>query len=222
MPDYECSGGGRHAEGSPKSGWLSQKQRPTLLSDNGPCFISGELQGWLKEHGLGHPRSKPYHPMTQGKIERLHRSLKNRIILEHYYLPIELERQINVFVTHYNERRYHESLDNLTPEDIWCRRGHSILKCRRNIFLFEVYPVNQSINYLKLYLRTIRKILYLTCQICSRFHATHSVKQRFENGGWRLAVEGRAVSALTPSRKCLRLTSPTLAGVGFFVCGLFA
>ncbi len=50
--------------------------RPRLLSDNGPCYISGQLATYLEAHGLPHTRSAPYHPMTQGKIERYHRSLK--------------------------------------------------------------------------------------------------------------------------------------------------
>jgi len=112
---------------------LAKKHRPKLLSDNGPCYISSELQDWLEAHGISHTRGKPYHPMTQGKIERWHRSLKNRILLEHYYLPSELERQINEFVTYYNAKRYHESLNNLTPEDVWQGRGQSILDRRRNI-----------------------------------------------------------------------------------------
>jgi len=112
---------------------LAKTQRPKLLSDNGPCYISSELQDWLKEHGLSHTRGKPYHPMTQGKIERWHRSLKNRILLENYYVPGELERKIDEFVTHYNARRYHESLNTLTSEDIWCGRGQSILDGRRTL-----------------------------------------------------------------------------------------
>jgi hypothetical protein len=111
-----------------KMAGLTKKQRPKLLSDNGPFYISAELQDWLKEHELSHTRGKPYHPMIQGKIERWHRSLKNRILLEHYYLPGDLEREIGKFVTHYNARRYHESLNNLTPEDVWCGRGQSILE----------------------------------------------------------------------------------------------
>jgi transposase-like protein len=116
-----------------KNAGLARKQRPRLLSDNGPCYISSELKGWLEDHNMDHTRGKPYHPMTQGKIERWHRSLKNRILLENYYLPEELERQINSFVTHYNTRRYHESLNNLTPEDVWLGRGQSILEQRRKI-----------------------------------------------------------------------------------------
>ncbi len=90
-------------------------------------------QDWLKEHGFSHTRGKPYHPMTQGKTERWHRSLKNRILLEHYYLPGELEQQIDKFVTYRNARRYHESLNYLTPEDVWGGRGQSILDARRTL-----------------------------------------------------------------------------------------
>jgi putative transposase len=73
--------------------------------------------------------------MTQGKIERWHRSLKNRILLEHYYyyLPDDLERAIGEFVTHYKEQRYHESLNNLTPADVWLGRGQAVLNHRHNI-----------------------------------------------------------------------------------------
>ena len=60
-------------------------------------------------------RGAPYHPQTQGKIERWHQTLKNRILLENCYLPGDLERQIDAFVEHYNHVRYHESLSNLTP-----------------------------------------------------------------------------------------------------------
>ena len=53
--------------------------RPRLLSDNGPSYVSSELGDWLKDKGIRHVRGRPYHPMTQGKIERYHRSMKNRI-----------------------------------------------------------------------------------------------------------------------------------------------
>lgn len=116
-----------------KNAGLSRKQRPKLLSDNGPCYVSSELQGWLEDHDMPHTRGKPYHPMTQGKIERWHQSLKNRILLENYYLPGDLENRIEEFVIYYNTRRYHESLNNLTPEDVWLGRRQSILDHRRKI-----------------------------------------------------------------------------------------
>lgn len=71
--------------------------------------------------------------MTQGKIERWHLSLKSRILLENYYLPRDLERAVAGFVEHYNHRRYHESLDNLTPADVYFGRGARIRKQREEI-----------------------------------------------------------------------------------------
>ena len=94
-------------------------RRPRLLSDNGPSYVATELADWLGEHSMSHTRGKPYHPMTQGKIERWHLSLKSRILLDNYYLPGDLERAVAAFVEHYNHRRYHESLDNLTPADVY-------------------------------------------------------------------------------------------------------
>jgi transposase InsO family protein len=52
--------------------------RPRLLSDSGPSYVSAQLGS--AEHGMTHTRGKPYHPMTQGKIERYHRSMKNQIL----------------------------------------------------------------------------------------------------------------------------------------------
>ena len=88
---------------------------------------------WLEERGMGHVRGAPYHPQTQGKIERWHQTLKNRVLLENYYLPGDLEGQICAFVEHYNNRRYHESLSNLTPADVYFGRGTAIIKRREKV-----------------------------------------------------------------------------------------
>src|SRR5262249_62365965 len=109
------------------------ERRPRLLSDNGPSYVASDLSEWLESQGMRHTRGKPYHPMTQGKIERWHLSLKSRIQLENYYLPGDLERAVADFVEHYNHRRYHESLDNLTPADVYFGRGQRILKRRDEI-----------------------------------------------------------------------------------------
>ena len=106
------------------------RHRPRLLSDNGPCYISGELKSWLKQQDIEHTRGAPYHPMTQGKIERYHRSMKNVVKLEHYYYPWELEKAITEWVHHYNHERYHESLDNVTPADVFEGRRNEILDQR--------------------------------------------------------------------------------------------
>jgi transposase InsO family protein len=107
--------------------------RPRLLSDNGSSYISGDLAKWLKGHDMHHVRGAPYHPMTQGKIERWHQTLKNRILLENYYLPGDLQAQIEAFVAGYNHHRYHESIGNLTPADVYFGRGQTILLHRERI-----------------------------------------------------------------------------------------
>ena len=107
--------------------------RPRLLSDNGSSYIAGELAEWLEDRKIKHLRGAPYHPMTQGKIERWHQTLKNRILLENYYLPGDLEAHIACFVEHYNHSRYHESLKNLTPADVYFGRGQTILLQRERI-----------------------------------------------------------------------------------------
>ena len=84
---------------------------------------------------MGHVRGAPYHPQTQGKIERWHQTLKNRILLENYFFPADMEAQIKAFVDHYNHRQYHESINNLTPADVYFGRGQSILKQRERIKL---------------------------------------------------------------------------------------
>jgi hypothetical protein len=67
------------------------------------------------------------------RIERWHQTMKNRILLENYYLPGDLEARIDAFVAYYNHRRYHESLNNLTPADVYFGRGQTILLERERI-----------------------------------------------------------------------------------------
>jgi transposase InsO family protein len=107
--------------------------KPRLLSDNGASYIAGDLADYLDEKGMDHVRGAPYHPQTQGKIERWHQTMKNRVLLEHYFLPGDLERQIGAFVEYYNNQRYHESLGNLTPADVYYGRAEQILKQREEI-----------------------------------------------------------------------------------------
>ncbi len=109
------------------------RYRPRLLSDNGPCYVSKELQKYLDKNQIKHTRGKPYHPMTQGKIERYHRTMKNLVKLRNYWYPDELERQIGQFVQWYNNERVHESLNNITPADMYYGRYHEIQTERERI-----------------------------------------------------------------------------------------
>jgi putative transposase len=108
-------------------------QMPKLLTDNGACYISSELNGFLQDQGIKHIHGRINHPQTQGKIERYHRSMKNVIKLDVYYTPDELKRKIAEFVYYYNYLRYHESLNNVTPADVYTGRANQIIKRRLRI-----------------------------------------------------------------------------------------
>ena len=109
------------------------QNKPRLLSDNDSCYISADLAQWMEEKKMEHVRGAPFHPQTQGKIERWHQTMKTRILLENYYLPGDLEQQIGVCVDHYNNHRYHESLNNVTPADVYSGRAKDILRERKKI-----------------------------------------------------------------------------------------
>ena len=107
--------------------------KPRLLSDNGASYVAGDLARWLEGKGIAHIHGAPNHPQTQGKIERWHQTLKNRILLENYFLPGQLEAAVGAFVTHYNHHRYHESLGNLPPADVYFGRSAAVLAERDQI-----------------------------------------------------------------------------------------
>ena len=112
---------------------LDKSNRPRLLSDNGSCYISSELAEYIEQEEMSHVRGKPLHPQTQGKIERYHRSMKNVVKLENYYMPGDLINRLEEFVDYYNNRRYHESINNVTPSDVYFGRDKELLKQREII-----------------------------------------------------------------------------------------
>jgi transposase InsO family protein len=112
---------------------VAVRHRPRLLSDNGACYVSDELKKYLTSKGMTQTHGAPYHPMTQGKIERYHRSMKNEINLQKYYMPWELEQEIERFIDYYNNKRYHEALDNVAPADVYYGRYREIITRREQL-----------------------------------------------------------------------------------------
>ncbi len=112
---------------------LPTHKRPKLLSDNGSSYIAEDFRKFLREQNIAQINGRPLHPQTQGKIERYNRSLKNKILLENYYSPGELECAVEKFVEHYNHHRYHESIHNLTPAQVYYHHGAAVLARRKLI-----------------------------------------------------------------------------------------
>lgn len=126
---------------------LSENQMPKLLSDNGSAYIAHEFKKFLKDTGIKQINGRPLHPQTQGKIERYHRTMKNVVKLDNYYSPEELIRALEKFVHRYNYNRYHESLDNVTPADVFFGTAQQIIKNRKNLKMKTLHQ--RRINYLK-------------------------------------------------------------------------
>lgn len=112
--------------------------RPKLLADNGSAFISQGLKDYIHDHDMGLTHGRPFHPQTQGKIERYHRSMKNIILLDKYYEPGHLEQRIAEWVHYYNYERYHEGIDNVTPADKYEGRAEEVLKQRAKIKILTI------------------------------------------------------------------------------------
>ena len=109
------------------------EDRSVLLSDNGAGYLSRQFGEYLRLVGVRHIVASPYHPQTNGKIERYHRSLKGEIKQMPYDMPSELEKAIAVFIEYYNYRRYHEGLGDVTPYDVYTGRHLEILRKRKEV-----------------------------------------------------------------------------------------
>jgi putative transposase len=127
------------------------EDRTRLLSDNGAGYVSKAFRNYLRLVGIGHILAAPFHPQTNGKIERYHRSIKGELSLLPYEMPSQLERAITDFVDYYNYRRYHKALSNVTPADVLYGRREEILKHRKEVQI-------QTINRRRHYNRGLRKL----------------------------------------------------------------
>jgi putative transposase len=106
---------------------------PALLTDNGPGFLSRALEEFLKMRAMRHIVAAPYHPQTNGKLERYHRTAKASVNLFVYTSPEALIEAVAKFVRYYNEQRYHEALGNVTPADVYYGRRDAILIRREEV-----------------------------------------------------------------------------------------
>ncbi len=120
------------------------EDRTRLLSDNGAGYVSRSFRDYLRLVGIRHILAAPYHPQTNGKLERYHRSIKREVNQVPYELPGQLEKAIADFVDYYNYRRYHKALGNVTPADVLYGRREEILKHRKEV---QILTINRRRDY---------------------------------------------------------------------------
>jgi transposase InsO family protein len=111
----------------------TREDRTRLLSDNGSGYVSRAFRDYLSLVGIRHIRAAPYHPQTNGKLERYHQSIKQEVNQVPYEAPSDLEEAISGFVDYYNNRRYHKALGNVTPGDVLHGRREEILITRKEV-----------------------------------------------------------------------------------------
>jgi transposase InsO family protein len=128
------------------------EDRTKLLSDNGPGYVSKSFRDYLRLVGIGHILSAPFHPQTNGKVERYQQSLKKEVNQLPYEAPSQLDKAIADFVDYYNYRRYHKALGDLTPADVLYGRREQILLRRKEVQI-------QTINHRREYNRDLRELV---------------------------------------------------------------
>jgi len=120
------------------------EDRTKLLSDNGSGYVSRAFRDYLHLVGIRHILAAPFHPQTNGKVERYQQSLKREVNQLPYELPSQLERALADFVDYYNYRRYHKALGNVTPADVLYGRREEILERRKEV---QIQTINRRKDY---------------------------------------------------------------------------
>jgi len=126
------------------------EDRTVLLSDNGAGYISQQFNQYLRLVGIRHITASPFHPQTNGKVERYHRTIKGEINQVPYDMPSELKAAIKAFIEYYNYRRYHEGLGNVTPWDVYTGRHLEVIQRRKEV-------KSKTLQERRDYNRTVRK-----------------------------------------------------------------
>jgi transposase InsO family protein len=128
------------------------EDRTKLLSDNGAGYVSRAFRDYLHLVGIRHILAAPFHPQTNGKLERYHQTIKREVNQIPYELPGQLERAIADFVDYYNFRRYHKAVGNVTPADVLHGRKEQVIQRRKEV-------KEQTIQHRRDYNQNLKELL---------------------------------------------------------------
>ncbi|MQY80684.1 MAG: IS3 family transposase [Dehalococcoidia bacterium] len=120
------------------------EDRTKLLSDNGAGYVCRAFRAYLHLVGIRHILAAPFHPQTNGKLERYHQTIKREVNQILYEFPGQLEKAITDFVEYYNFRRYHKALGDVTPADVLYGRREEILQRRKEV---QIQTINRRRDY---------------------------------------------------------------------------
>ena len=132
-------------------GWYTF-QSPLL---NAQPRLAGTLSLRRLQVGIRHILAAPFHPQTNGKLERYHQTIKGDVNQVPYEAPSDQQEAIAAFVTHYNHRRYHMALGNVTPADVLYGTREQILRRRKEV-------QTQTFERRRHYNSTLRKLVPLS------------------------------------------------------------
>ena len=131
------------------------EDRTKLLSDNGAGYVSRAFRDYLHLVGIRHILAAPFHPQTNGKLERYHQTIKREMNQVLYEFPGQLEKAITDFVEYYNFRRYHKALGDVAPADVLYGMRDQILQRRKEVRV-------QTVQNRRDYNQTLRELLCLS------------------------------------------------------------
>ena len=107
--------------------------RPRLLSDNGSSYVATDLAEWLDQQNMEHVRGAPFTRRPRARSSAGIRRSRTASCSSITTCPAISNARSPTFVAHYNHARYHESLDNLTPADVYFGRAETVLLERERI-----------------------------------------------------------------------------------------
>lgn len=106
-------------------------EKPRLISDNGSQFISRDFHEYMRLVGLQHVRTSIAYPQSNGKIERFHRTVHDECLTKRSFIDLDDARKNFIeYISIYNFKRLHSSLNYLTPDDYMADRVSARLEER--------------------------------------------------------------------------------------------